>query len=297
MKEVELSGKKIPLRTHSCSLFKEDTLEITDPTIDLYIRTKFCNAKCQFCTYANDASKYNESKFIKVLGEITSKIGIRKIAISGGEPTLYWDNFKNIIHHAKEWSPESELSMNTDGFRLEKLFNDPDYKLLDRIHISRHHWDDQINDRIFKAKTPTGDQIKEISKLGTTDHQIQFRTNLIKGFIDSKESIFNFLDWSNEIGINTIGLISLMPINQYSIDNYVYFHIKELIGDNFILTKNWSYKESCECFNYIYMPSEDKFRRPIRVYHKNTYKPSGITETLVFDGENLSMGFGGEIIY
>ena len=295
IEKIELFGKEIPIRTHSCSLFGESPWEI-EPTIDLYIRTKFCNAKCQFCIYADDAQKYNETKFVQILKELTSKIKVRKVAISGGEPTLYWDNFKNLIYHSKEWCPDAELSMNTDGFRLKKLFEDPDYKLFNYIHISRHHWDDKINDKIFKTKTPTGEELKEISSLATHDHQIQFRTNLIKGYIDNKDKVFEFLDWSNEIGINTIGLVSLMPVNQYSKDNFIWFHIKELIGERFKLTKNWAYKGACECFNYVYMPPEDKFRRPVRVYHKNTYKPSDIIGTLVFDGENLRMGFDGDVI-
>ena len=73
--------------------------------------------------------------------------------------------------------------------------------------------------------------------------------------------------------------------------------IKELIGDNFILSKEWKrYGGACECFNYVYLP-EENFRQPMRVYHKNTFKPSDITETLVFDGQNLRIGFDGEIIY
>lgn len=294
MNKIELFGKEIPLRTHNCGLFKNEGIELEDPYINLYVRTKFCNAKCKFCTYANDASKYNEKKFIEVLKELSSKIKIRKVAISGGEPTLYWDNFKSIVNHAKEWTPDSELSLNTDGFRLEKLFSDPIYKLFDFIQISRHHWDDKINDEIFGTKTPTSEEIKNVVGLMTTEHQIQFRCNLIKGYIDTKEKVFQFLDWTNSLGINDVGLVSLMPVNQYSKDNFIWFHIKELIGDNFFLTKEWTYKNSCECFNYVYMP--DDFRRPMRVYHKNTFKPSDINETIVFDGENVRLGFDGEII-
>ena len=112
--------------------------------------------------------------------------------------------------------------------------------------------------------------IKSISEIQTHEHQVQFRCNLIKGFIDSKDEVFKFLDWSNEVGINDIGLVSLMPINDYSKDNFIYFHIKELIGDKFSLTKKQErYGGGCECFNYIYLP-ENNFRRPLRVYHKNT---------------------------
>jgi hypothetical protein len=89
-----------------------------------------------------------------------------------------------------------------------------------------------------------------------------------------------------------------MPINDFSKENYIYFHIRELIGDNFYLTKSWKRMEGgCECFNYIYMPPEDQFRRPIKVYHKNTFTPTDIQETIVFDGQNVRLGFEGPIIY
>lgn len=297
MDKIKLFGKDVTLRTHNCSLFGEKGSELSEPMVNFYIRTKFCNSSCQFCTYASDASKYNEKKFIEVIKEISSNIHIRKIAISGGEPTLYWDNFINIINISRQYAPKCELSMNTDGLRLLKLFNDPIHNELDYIQLSRHHWDDKLNDEIFRTKTPTSDEIKEASKLATTPHQFQFRCNLIKGYIDNKEKVFQYLDWANDLEINDIGLVSLMPINQYSKDNFIHFHIRELMGENFFITKEWEYKDACQCVNYVYTPPDDKFRRPIRVYHKNTFKPSDINETIVFDGQNVRLGFDGEIIY
>ncbi len=89
-----------------------------------------------------------------------------------------------------------------------------------------------------------------------------------------------------------------MPINEWSKEKFIYFHIKELIGDNFMLTKKWErYGGGCECFNYVFLPDEETFRNPIKVYHKNTFKPSDIKETIVFDGENVRLGFDGEIIF
>jgi pyruvate-formate lyase-activating enzyme len=290
IKTVELFGKTIDLKTHTCSFFGEPAEEIEEPYVNLYIRTKFCNAKCEFCTYAEDASKYDESRFIEVLEEISSKIKIRKIAVSGGEPTLYWDNFKSITLLAKKYAPDAELSMNTDGLRWLQLFNDPIYKLYDYIQLSRHHYDDTINNGIFKTNTPTSDEIRITSELQTHPRQIQFRCNLIKGFVDDKEQVFKYLDWANSVGINDVGLVSLMPINKYSEDNFIHFHIKELLGENFKLTKQWErYGGGCECFNYVYLPED--LRIPMKVYHKNTFMPSLVKETLVFDGQNLRMGF------
>lgn len=295
--KIELFGKEISLKTHNCVLFDYEPTEVQEPTINLYVRTKFCNAKCAFCTYADDANKYSEGKLREVLQEISSKIKIRKIAVSGGEPTLYWNNFMSIVGLSKEYAPNAELSMNTDGFRWKQLFEDPVYKEFDYIQLSRHHYNDKINDEIFKCKTPSSDDIKWATDLQINPHQIQFRCNLIKGYVDTKDKVFDYLNWANTVGINDIGLVSLMPVNDYSKENYIYFHIKELIGDNFFLTKEWKrYGGGCECFNYVYTP-EENFRNPIRVYHKNTFAPNDITETLVFDGKNVILGFEGEIIF
>lgn len=297
MDKIELFGREIALRTHNCVLFDNDPNLLDEPYMNLIIRTKFCNAKCAFCTYADDASKYSEDKLREVLQEISSKIKIRKIAITGGEPTLYWDNFVSIVKLSKEYAPDAELSMNTDGLRWRQLFEDPIYKLFDYIQLSRHHFDDEINDEIFKCKTPSIEDIKWASELQTHPHQIQFRCNLIKGFIDDKDKVFEYLDWANRCGINDIGLVSLMPVNDYSKDNYIYFHIKELIGENFFLTKEWKrYGGGCECFNYVYTPEED-FRNPIKVYHKNTFAPNDMTDILVFDGKNVRLGFDGDLIF
>ena len=97
--KIELFGREIPLRTHYCHIFGRENREVDEPYVNLYVRSKFCNAKCKFCTFAEDASNYNEKKYIEVLKEITSKIKIKKIAITGGEPTLYWDKFKSVIDY------------------------------------------------------------------------------------------------------------------------------------------------------------------------------------------------------
>src|SRR5574343_470240 len=103
MDKVEIFGREIPIRTHYCHLFGKENREVDEPYVNLYVRSKFCNAKCKFCTFADDANNYNESKFIEVLKEISSKIKIRKIAFTGGEPTLYWDKFISAVNLANQY--------------------------------------------------------------------------------------------------------------------------------------------------------------------------------------------------
>lgn len=294
MDKVEIFGREIPIRTHYCHIFGKENREVDEPYVNLYVRSKFCNAKCKFCTFADDANNYNESKFIEVLKEISSKIKIRKIAFTGGEPTLYWDKFISAVNLAHQYVPDANLSMNTDGFRLKQLMEDPISKLFTNIHISRHHFDDDLNNEIFCTKTPTGEELRWAQEQTDDKFQLQLSCNLIKGYIDDKDKIYQYLEWVNSIGINNVGLVSLMPVNKYAMDNYIGFNMKSIVGPRLNVTKEWSYKESCECTNYIYIPED--MREMIRVYHKNTYRPFDINETVVFDGENVKLGFDGEII-
>lgn len=298
MKEsIKLFGKDIKLKTHVCSLFDKESIEVEEPYITIYVRTKYCNANCKFCIFQADACKFNFTKYKEILDQLSNNIQIRKIGIAGGEPMLNWNDFLEISELSRQYAPNTELSLNTNGFKWERFVNHPIFKTYDYVQISRHHYDDELNSEIMQTDSiVTSDIIKKTSHLQTHRHQVQFRCNLIKGYIDSKEEVFKFLDWSNEVGINDVGVVSLMPINQYSKDNFIYLHIKELIQDNFFLTKKWKrHNGGCECFNYVYLPEYSE--NQIRVYHKNTFLPNDINELLVFDGENLTSGFGGEIIY
>lgn len=293
-KTISLFGREIPIRTHHCSLFGETPTPVEQPTVTLYVRTKFCNAKCEFCTFANTAEKFNEKKYIEVLTEILKSAKIKKIAFTGGEPTLYWEQFKSMVQIASELSPTSTITMNTDGLRLRRLFEDPISKKFNNIHISRHHWDDTTNNEIFKTKTPTSEELEYVQSLTEDKGQIQLSCNLIKGYMDTREKLYQYLEWTNELKINNVGFVSLMPVNQYSRENFISFNMKDLVNERFNVSKEWAYKNACHCTNYVYIP--ENVRRPIRVYHKNTFAPFDIQETLVFDGENVKLGFEGEII-
>ena len=294
MEKLEIFGREIPLRTHQCSLFGNEPNPVNEAYVNLYVRTKFCNSKCEFCTFANTAQKFNREKYLKVLEELKGKIAVRKIAFTGGEPTLYWEQFKDMVYTGHEMLPEASVSMNTDGLRLKRLFDDPILNIINNIAISRHHYDDDKNNEIFKTKTPSTEELKWAAAKAENPYQLQISCNLIKGYIDSKDEVFKMLEWVNGLEINNVGLVSLMPVNKYSRDHFINFNVRDLIGENFNVTKEWAYKNSCQCTNYVYFP--DNTRQPMRVYHKNTYNPFDINETIIFDGENVLLGFDGEII-
>lgn len=291
---LELFGKQIPIRTHYCSLFGKTPHPVEEPYISIYVRYKGCNARCNFCIWYDDANPFDESKWEKVLTETISKIRVKKIAFSGGEPTMNWKRFKRVLKLTKDISPNTSIVVNTDGLHLKRLFEDESIELINSVSLSRHHYNDEINNQIFKCKTPSSDTIREVQRLSSNKDILHLSCNLIKGYIDNKDEIFKYFEFVNTVEVNSTGIISLMPVNDYAKDNFIDFKIKDLICDRFNLTKQWEYKDMCRCNNYVYLPED--LRTPIKVYHKNTYKPFDIKDGLTFDGQNLKQGFVGDII-
>jgi len=292
--KVKIFNDEVNLRDHHCQFFDNDLIPVDGPSTNLYIRTKFCNAKCKFCTFSRDASLYNEEKYIQALTEISSKVRIKKIAFSGGEPTLNFKKFKRMVEIAKKIIPNSEYSVNTDGLRLQKLYDDEIFDYFDFICLSRHHFDDMLNNEVFGFNSPSTDLLREIQN-NSRRNILHFSCNLIKGYVDNKDKIYQYLEFANSLQVNSVGLVSLMPVNDYSKENFIDFNIKDLINERFNLTKEWKYKNMCKCNNYVYLP--ENLRNPIRVYHKNTYNPFDIQDSIVFDGENVKLGFSGKTIF
>ena len=295
MNKIDLFGREIPLRTHFCQFFEQDPEPVNEPTVSLYVRTKFCNAECDFCIWDKDAQYFNEKKYIEVLEGISSKIKIKKISFTGGEPTMNFDKFKRMVQITKDIVPKTKMSVNTNGLRLKKLFEDDIINNFYSVALSRHHFDDKLNDDIFKFKSPTSQEIIDIQNNFPNKSILHFSCNLIKGFIDDKDKIYQFLEWASSVDVRSVGFVSLMPVNEYSKENFIDFKIKDLINERFNLTKEWNYKNMCKCNNYVYIP--ESLNNIIKVYQKNTFKPFDIQENLTFDGENLKVGFGDDIIY
>ena len=287
---MELFGKEISLRTHYCQLFDNEIEEVKEPYINLYVRFKGCNANCEFCEFQNDAAFFDELKFATILNQLKDKVRIKKIAFTGGEPTLDYKKFRKVVDIAEQFTPDSFFVLNSNGYRLNKVLTD-DIRI-DNISLSRHHYVDKINNEILGFNSMSANEIKKWNQ--KIPDLIHLSCNLIKGYIDTRERAYTYLDKASSIGAKSVGFVSLMPINQYCKDNFIDFRDMNLESDRFNLTKQLKYKDMCICHNYFYLPKTKADM--VFVYTKNTYKPYDITTSLVFDGRNLKQGYGNDII-
>ena len=243
----------------------KDNFGRTFPYIRLSI-TDVCNFKCGYCLpngYQIDKSdnrKFLHLDEIRRLAKALSELGVNKIRLTGGEPTVRKDFF-DIIKTIKENSGIKKTVITTNGYHLDKIA----YKIkdsgLDGINISI----DSLNKEIFK-KVTSHDRLDEILRgikvlQRLNFNNIKINAVLLKGINDSED---DFNQWSNFIEKNNIDFryIELMQTG----DNLEYFkkyHASSKIFKNYLNENNWIYqtlgKDAGPSLNYINPEYKGKF--------------------------------------
>ena len=108
-----------------------------------------CQANCSFCYWKRDN---DESSFLKSLKRALKKLpgNFTQISISGGEPTLspVFKEALALINKYKKKGKFTKVVLTTNGIHLNKF----DLTGIDHVNISRHHYDQEINEKIFGTK-------------------------------------------------------------------------------------------------------------------------------------------------
>ena len=291
---MELFGYKLNLKKQHCILNDSNkTYEIKEPCVNIYIRLRNkCNATCKFCEFRGNHEDFNFDKFTMVLKEIRSKIKINKLSFTGGEPTSNIKLFGESIKFVKDLDQDIFTVVNTNGVNLFELLGLSKY--LDSIAMSRHHYLDKINNSILGFEAPSNDDLARFQSLVDNKELMHLSCNLIKSHIDNEEEILKYLEFASSVGINDIGLVSLMKANDYCVDNQVLFDDIAFKSQRILNTKEWKNKDYCRCANYMYVPEGSDSL--VKFYGRYYCQGSNPESQLVFDGINLKDGFDGNII-
>ena len=130
-----------------------DTFGRKFPYIRLSI-TDVCNYKCTYCLpqgykkNPGDMRSFMSAEEISRLTKALSTLGVCKIRLTGGEPTVRKDFF-NILKDMKKNSNIPKITMTTNGYRLDKIAKQLYEAGLDGINISI----DSLNRETFKKLT------------------------------------------------------------------------------------------------------------------------------------------------
>jgi len=293
---INIYNHTIRTREHYCQLNDCNPSCVDEPYINLYVKLSGCNARCSFCIDDCIKKKFDMNKLEEVVKEISSKIKIRKISFTGGEPTMDIPLLEKAFICIKKEVKDAFTVINTNGYNLRWIFHSYILKSVDSVALSRHHYLDEINNAVFGIHTKVANE-NDIINVTCDDKKaskMHLSCNLINGYIDCPNEIKHYLDAANSLGIYDVGFVSLMPLNSFCEDNFIEFPNCEKIK-GFYKTKEWKYNDCCECANYLYLPEND-FEQPLKVYNRRAKKPTDFANMLMFDGENLRVGFTGEII-
>ena len=243
----------------------EDSFGRKFPYIRLSI-SDVCNFKCGYCL--PDGYKIDKSDnrtFIKIeeigrLARALSELGVSKIRLTGGEPTVRKDFFE-IIKIIKENSGIKKTVITTNGYRLDKIANNIKNSGLDGINISI----DSLNAKTFKKITGHNRLeeilrgIKNLQKLNFKN--IKINAVLLKGVNDSEK---DFNDWAEFVKKNEIDFryIELMQTGD-NLDYFNNYHVPAKKFTDYLNNNNWVIqtfgKDSGPSKNYLNPKFKGKF--------------------------------------
>ena len=242
-----------------------DTFGRKFPYIRLSI-TDVCNYRCTYCLpqgykkNPDDTRTFMSSEEISRLSKALSELGVCKIRLTGGEPTVRKDFF-DILKDMKQNSNIPKITMTTNGYRLDKIAEKLHNEGLDGINISI----DSLNRDTFKKLTGHDrlpeilEGIKILQKLNFKS--IKVNAVLLKGINDKIEDFEKFGNFIKENKID-FRYIELMQTG----DNQDYFnknHVSSKIFKNYLKKNKWisqTYgKDAGPSLNFIHPEYNGKF--------------------------------------
>ena len=234
-----------------------------------YIRmsiTDVCNFKCGYClpngyqVDKGDNRKFLHLDEIKRLAKCFSELGVCKIRITGGEPTVRKDFF-DIVKVLKFESGIKKVVITTNGYHLDQKAKQLVDSGLNGINISI----DSLDRETFKNIT-NHDRLPEILQGIKNLQDLGFENIKINGVllngVNASEKDFN--KWSEFIKNNKIDYryIELMRTGD-NLDYFNKYHVSSKVFKDYLNKNKWIYqtlgKDAGPSLNYINPDYKGKF--------------------------------------
>ena len=187
--------------------------------------TDRCNLRCKYCMPPGGIEKKDHEDILsledtfRIIKEST-KLGIKKIRFTGGEP-LVRIGLANLIKDVSKLEGIEEITMTTNGILLSKHIKELKEAGLNRVNISL----DTLKPERYKEITRGGDfnkvieGIKLVEKYGLKP--IKINVVFMKGFNDDEVKDFVQLTLENDIIIRFIELMPFGERHSWTKDKYI----------------------------------------------------------------------------
>ena len=300
MKTINLFGHDIIVRDTLCSTDPKD-LKVVDPSLRLYIKlTDACNADCLFCANkeSRDFGNLDFKKLEFVIRYLLDRGLLHGISITGGEPMINPDKMNMLLNLIYSIEPIMEVAISTNGYNLRSFLDMEYVNKLESIHISRHHYDDEINYSIFGSREVASTEDIIALQEGLDDKRIiNINTLFMKDYIEDLREIKKMLNYVGDVGVYKNGFVSLMKCNLFSRDHFINFNdIFSSLDESFYLGHHFYNGEYCECVDGVYLTDKDKMVEFYARMVKDCECP--YTTQLVYTSDNrVTAGFGKKLLY
>ena len=234
-----------------------------------YIRlsiTDVCNFKCGYCLpngYQKDKSDnrtFLSLEEVQRLAKGLSELGVSKIRLTGGEPTVRKDFF-DIVKILKQNSGIKKTVITTNGYKLDQLAEQIIESGLDGINISIDSLDKNKFHQIT-GHNRLNEILRGIEKLQKLNFKnIKINAVLLKGLNNSDK---DFNEWANFLKSNEVDFryIELMQTGD-NLDYFKKYHVSSKVFIDYLNENNWIIqtlgKDSGPSKNYINPDFKGKF--------------------------------------
>jgi cyclic pyranopterin phosphate synthase len=197
---------------------------------------------------------------IKRIGKALSELGVCKIRLTGGEPTVRKD-FVKIIENLKSLPGINKVVFTTNGYNLKNIAKSVVNAKIDGINVSI----DSLDREKFKfitGKDKLEDILVGLKALQELNFKnIKVNAVLLKGVNDSEQ---DFDSWQQFIKSNNIDFryIELMQTGD-NLDYFKKYHVSANVFRDYLLKKEWIHQtagfDSGPSKNYIHKDFKGKF--------------------------------------
>lgn len=300
-KTVTVLGKELRLKNYICS---SDGVNYKQKPDDIQLQlsicpTSFCAAGCPFCISKNTKEKkfLDVKKLENVLNCLKNENLVRGISFTGGEPFTDVKLLNDIINMVFYiFGKDIEITVTTNGSNLHKIHEIEMLSYIDALHISRHHYDDRINSRLFGTRVPTKKELSDI--LHSVSYKDLFVLNcmLLRDYIGTAHEVHKFLDFAIEVGAGKVAFMACSPVNDFAGKQTMdYTTVLREDDPSLLFTRGFQDFELCKCQDGVYASDTGEI---IPFYGRNTnVSDCEYCRGFVYGADNrLRSGFNGEII-
>lgn len=275
---------------NSCDGIYSDSLDVRF--------TKQCDNNCPFCIEKTGIQAQPQN--LDLMIESTIKSGKKTVLILGGEPFLLINELREYIIAIRQHVENIYITTSLPNTITKHydIFEDI-MLLIDGLNVSLQHWDWEQNNKILHTSDPHNriKLLETICKNPAYADKARISINIVKGSIDSKAKLDDFLDAMESIGVKHVKINEL----QHTPDLYVSFeeiydmklpspyahgcqYDIKLVGHNIRITL----KRACFCVEQSKTANLADF---IKVIAKKTIHKCKAHQVVLYESGQLSNGW------